>query len=287
MSRKFPILLYHRVGPRDGSYMDAYTVSPEAFRAQMEQLHRERWHPISIASALAGGDLPRRAVAITFDDGFASNREHAWPVLERFGFPADTFIVTGRLAQSNLWDRAEDAIWPLLSEEELASADNELMTFHSHTATHTQLTSIINDERALRKELDRSANDLSDTIPNWGSGFAYPFGTWNWRIRDKIQSFGYSWACSCLEGLNSARTNPFLLRRVSIDEADVGIRLRLKLITGRTLLKWPPERPAEISLAKAWLSKELAKHAIGIGRSRTRNGTADGVGRDLDSQPTG
>jgi peptidoglycan/xylan/chitin deacetylase (PgdA/CDA1 family) len=49
-----------------------------------------------IADALDGGrELPRRAVAITFDDGFADLREHAFPVLQRAKFPATVFVATG------------------------------------------------------------------------------------------------------------------------------------------------------------------------------------------------
>ena len=289
MSHKFPILLYHRIGPRNGSYMDAYTVSPDAFLAQMEQIHREDWQPISITAALKGGtqNKSRRQVAITFDDGYASNREYAWPILEKFGFPSDSFVVTERLAQSNVWDGPENGTWPLLSSENLVSANSQLMMFHSHSATHPQLTAILNDRRAIERELDRSRNSPTTALLNWGNGFAYPFGVWNWQVIDKVRAAGYRWACTCMEGLNSSGTNPYLLRRVEVDECDIGWRLRLKLLTGRSLLKWPPDRPPEIRLAKAWLAKEFAKHGSDIGRSRVPDGTAECHCRDLDSRPPG
>jgi peptidoglycan/xylan/chitin deacetylase (PgdA/CDA1 family) len=289
MNRKFPILLYHRVGPLDGSYMDAYTVSPEAFLAQMKQIERDGWHPVSISDALAGDreTLPRWPLAITFDDGFASNREYAWPILERFGFPSETFVVIERLAQSNLWDGPENATWPLLSPEEMAAADSGLMTFHSHTATHPELNAIVDDSKTIARELDRNAKSVPASLANWGDGFAYPFGQWNWRVLDAVRDAGYRWACTCLEGRNSPRANPYLLRRVVVEERDIGARLTLKLLTGRSLLKWPPDFPPEVRLAKAWLSKELAKHGIAIGRSRAPQGTADCHSRDLDSRPAG
>lgn len=269
MSGKFPILLYHRVGPRDGSYMDAYTVSPEAFLAQMEQIHREGWRPTSIAAAFGGGarNPPRRSLAITFDDGYASNREYAWPILERLGFPSDTFVVTERLAQSNLWDGPEEGVWPILSREQLADANSKLMRFHSHSATHPELTSIADDSEAVERELKRSLAGPSASLSNWGDGFAYPYGVWSWRVVEQVRAAGYRWACTCLEGLNSPRTDPFLLRRVEIHERDIGARLSLKLLTGRSLQKWPPQLPAEIRLAKAWLTKQFVKHGVAVGSS--------------------
>jgi len=269
MSYKFPILLYHRVGPLDGSPMDAYTVSPEAFLAQKEQIDREGWRPVPIATALDDSRriAPPRTLAITFDDGYASNREYAWQVLERLGFSSDSFVVTERLAQSNVWDGPLNGTWPILSREDLAGADDRLMMFHSHSATHPELTAILDDVTALERELAESRIALANSLANWGSGFAYPYGVWNRRVVDEVRSAGYRWACTCLEGLNSPRTNPFLLRRVEVTESDIGWRLRIKLLTGRSLSKWPPNRPPEIRLAKAWLAKQLAKHGIATDRS--------------------
>ena len=43
------------------------------------------------------GTLPRRATAITFDDGYADNRIHALPILQRHGLTATFFIAAGYL----------------------------------------------------------------------------------------------------------------------------------------------------------------------------------------------
>lgn len=68
-----------------------------------------------------GRRLPRRAVAITFDDGYRDNLEHAVPVLERLGLPATFFLVPGLLSRrvAAWWEltgwavggAAGDAVW--------------------------------------------------------------------------------------------------------------------------------------------------------------------------------
>jgi peptidoglycan/xylan/chitin deacetylase (PgdA/CDA1 family) len=102
-ARQLLLLGYHRVMPLgDGSRfhgdLELVSATPAEFEWQVEYLAR-RFEPVTfaqIAEALDGGrELPRRAVAITFDDGFADLREHAFPVLQRAKFPATVFVATG------------------------------------------------------------------------------------------------------------------------------------------------------------------------------------------------
>jgi peptidoglycan/xylan/chitin deacetylase (PgdA/CDA1 family) len=86
------ILMYHSV--RDDPYDFADLIGPgithaaAVFRRQMEILARE-FGPVSLDDILrfvrGQGSLPRRAVAVTFDDGFADNLEVAEPILSHFG----------------------------------------------------------------------------------------------------------------------------------------------------------------------------------------------------------
>lgn len=59
-------------------------------------------------ACLAGGRaLPRRAVAITFDDGYRDNLDHAVPILEELGLPATFFLVPELLTDrvTPWWER--------------------------------------------------------------------------------------------------------------------------------------------------------------------------------------
>lgn len=50
------------------------------------------------------GSLPARAVAITFDDGYADNAELALPILKRQGLTATFFVATGFLDGGRMWN---------------------------------------------------------------------------------------------------------------------------------------------------------------------------------------
>jgi peptidoglycan/xylan/chitin deacetylase (PgdA/CDA1 family) len=227
-----PVLLYHRVGPRDGSPMDRYTVSAARFAAQMAQLADRGWRVVPLEAALdpAAARRGARVAAITFDDGFASNREHAWPVLARHGFPSTTFVVSGELGGTNSWDGMDMPRYPLLRAADVAGADPALLAFQSHGASHASLPEV--GDRELEGELRGSRARLGEVTGRLPALFAYPFGSHSARVREAVRAAGYRGACSCRGGRNNAGTDPYLLRRVEILEADIGWRLSLKLGTG-------------------------------------------------------
>lgn len=89
------ILMYHSVRDDPRQFADVIgpgiTHATSIFRRQMEIVARE-FAPVTlddIVRFLNGeADLPRRAVAVTFDDGFTDNAEIAAPILNHFGIRA-------------------------------------------------------------------------------------------------------------------------------------------------------------------------------------------------------
>lgn len=98
-------LIYHRVLPQRDPMRPGEPTASE-FDWQMRLL-REHFHPLSLQEAtarLAQGALPRRAVCVTFDDGYADNEQIALPVLKRHGIPATVFVSTGYLNGGRMWN---------------------------------------------------------------------------------------------------------------------------------------------------------------------------------------
>jgi peptidoglycan/xylan/chitin deacetylase (PgdA/CDA1 family) len=89
------ILMYHRVAEETADPW-GLAVSPQHFDEQLAWLARHRVvMPLAeLAERHRDGRLPRRAVAITFDDGYACNATRAVPALARHGLPATFFLAT-------------------------------------------------------------------------------------------------------------------------------------------------------------------------------------------------
>src|SRR5262245_7394361 len=94
-SRKFQVLTYHKVSTDDHPFFEP--IHPTLFEQQMRFLKEcYRVFPLTeLVERGQRGDLPDRAVAITFDDGYRDNYDFAFPVLKRYGLPATVFVATG------------------------------------------------------------------------------------------------------------------------------------------------------------------------------------------------
>lgn len=100
------ILGYHRIAEVTH---DPYQmcVTPRNFA---EQLHviRQIANPVTLVElneGLAAGAIPRRAVCVTFDDGYADVLHEAYPLLAEYEVPATVFVTTGFLGDAFWWDR--------------------------------------------------------------------------------------------------------------------------------------------------------------------------------------
>jgi peptidoglycan/xylan/chitin deacetylase (PgdA/CDA1 family) len=91
------VLLYHRICPEGGGagYDKGVSVTPAAFRRQIQYL-AAHYRPISLATLIEGltgvRPLPRRAIHITFDDGYEDVYRYALPIMLRYKIPATVFV---------------------------------------------------------------------------------------------------------------------------------------------------------------------------------------------------
>lgn len=172
------VFTFHRVTTllRDGM-----TVSPRVFRDQLAHLSAtHRVLPASTALSLvrSGAPLRRPVAVITFDDGYRSVLERAFPLMQAEGVVGTCFLSTRYSGTSRRFDHdAEESVRPFLDVMEwpevqlLAEAGWEM---GGHTRNHRRVSELEGDE--LHSEVAGPASDLAEVLGSPPATFAYPFG---------------------------------------------------------------------------------------------------------------
>ena len=219
------VLCYHRIGgPLE---LGVTRVGRSVFARQMTALARAGWRTLSLEEfarqRTAHG--ARRTFLLSFDDGYASLAEHAYPVLADLGFTATTFLITDYVGKANTWDvqytwnRLRHLSWTDIEQWQARGFE-----FASHGATHRRLTWL--DDAAIETELRGSREALMDRLgPAAGRAIAYPFGAVNPRVIGFAQKAGYELGFGGVRG----NGDPLLVSRIPVyfwDAGDVPFGLR-------------------------------------------------------------
>ena len=239
------ILMYHHISPRtafpdnpDPSEGWQFAHSPEGFERHLRELDRRGWRFLSLPDMVRiireTGQEPSKAVAITFDDGWRDNYDHALPLLLKLGRTATFFLTTDHFHRG-----VEEA--KKMSAAQVRDLVGAGMTVGGHTRTHPDLTRI--PEGQAQEEIEGCKADLEGLLGRPVTCFAYTGGAFNRRVAELTRCAGYQAACSVLGPADNDRSSPFWMFRDLITEgmhrpAD---RYRLSPLA-RRLLAWRVRR---------------------------------------------
>ena len=185
-----PVLCYHRIGgPLE---LGVTRVGRSVFARQMTALARAGWRTLSLDEFATGRTAQgaRPTFLLTFDDGYASLADHAFPVLADLGFTATTFVVTDYVGKTNDWDvrytwnRLAHLDWAAIERWKARGFD-----FASHGASHRRLTWL--SDGAAADELGRARSTLQARLGR-SEAVAYPFGAVDGRVIRLARQAGYT-----------------------------------------------------------------------------------------------
>lgn len=182
---KVVVLMYHRLGrvvlPRRKRGGDLYCLPPGRFERHLE-LIAESGLPVLPFAALARPEAAAaagsRAVALTFDDGHASDLHIALPALLRHGFPAAFFVTAAWVGTPGHLD------WPQVRElRELG------MTVGAHGWDHRPLSELAPVELARQlRDTRRLIAERAGAAPEF---LALPAGAGNAQVIAAAFDAGY------------------------------------------------------------------------------------------------
>jgi peptidoglycan/xylan/chitin deacetylase (PgdA/CDA1 family) len=201
------VLCYHSISHTDVST----AVSPEEFEKQLEMLRHHGYAFVSLTDVVAwmrgesaSRRMPRKAVALTFDDGYADFETAVIPLLEKFNVPATIFLVGDEKGSH----AALGNDIPLLSPEAFARVrTHALVEIGFHSMTHANPAGLSSEE--LAEEI-RAPFDVAQGKPRF---FAYPGGKHTEQLRSMLRSNGYEAAFGIRPVLVHKNTDPYLVPR--------------------------------------------------------------------------
>lgn len=212
MITSLPILTFHALDDQPL----VISFPPQLFQQGMGRLYAHGYRTLNLAEFASylgtARPLPEKSFVVTFDDGYQSVYDHAFPVLQRYGFSATVFLTTGETTP-----RTEAIRLPslygrfMLSWGEIKEMHRWGIQFGAHTLTHPDLTRSPH-ERA-EAEICGSQQIIEDSLGGPVSCFAYPYGRYDSNTREIVREH---FTCACSDTLGLARTgsDPFSIERV-------------------------------------------------------------------------
>lgn len=192
------IFCYHRLV--DKVRAPGTEIKTPDFEAQMQMLKDKGITVISLQDYLAWRrgekNIPPRSAVITFDDGWKSQYEVAWPILKKFNYPVTLFIYTEGVRGGH-FGGGEAMTWEMLAEMRDAGVD-----IQAHSATHQDLrkgydsinkkkTTGEEYEKWLQNEVVGSKQLLEQRLGIRVNCFAVPFGNYNDHVKEICRNAGY------------------------------------------------------------------------------------------------
>lgn len=134
VSRDVPVLMWHNLAEESSGDM---TISVDTFRAQIEALHEAGFKTVSLQQLYDyvhfGTELPEKPIVLTFDDGYFSNYEYAFLILQEYDMQATIFAIGVSVGKDTYKD-TDHAMTPHFGADEAREmVDSGLISVQSHT----------------------------------------------------------------------------------------------------------------------------------------------------------
>jgi peptidoglycan/xylan/chitin deacetylase (PgdA/CDA1 family) len=148
---------------------------------------------------------------LTFDDGYKSFRQYAYPILKELGFTATLFVYADYVGAGR----------NALGWKDLRELEAEGFHVEAHSKTHTDLRRVAGESdtqfaRRMQAELGQPLELLQRQLGKLSRVLAYPYGATDEDVVRKVQEYGYIAAFTVRREGNPSFVEPLRARRSQI-----------------------------------------------------------------------
>lgn len=223
LRREMPIIMYHRFIEQDSEKGVHGTWMPIAmFEKHLRLMKWLGYETLTFRDLADKGFIHRlqygkKYLMITADDGYQDNLTRMLPLLEKYGYKAVVYVVTGE--GYNRWDVEHptnpDTKVSLMSGEQVkALAATGHVEIGGHTLTHPRLSQLTAEQQA--HEIQENKRQLETLLGHPLLSFAYPYGDMNDSAKEQAIAAGYRFAVATNSGPKAMHQDPYQIRRIAI-----------------------------------------------------------------------
>lgn len=245
-----PALCYHQVRPGASGQFE---LTPDVFREQLGILKAQGYKSLNSDELLAmlrsNNASAGRSIVLSFDDGYASVYDFAFPIMKEMGFTGIACIYPQFIGAGSAmtWDQLR----------ELAS---EGWSIESHSMSHTNLAMGYGTPAHaafLKHEIADTRQLLEKQLGAPVKFMVWPYGIYTEQAENVARDAGYLGAMTVDGGANYPGLDTFRVKRQVVYRSDTREKFLIRLGMAAVQVTDQHPRPGEVTTALASVGCKL------------------------------
>ena len=216
--RNLPVVMYHHI-TENKNRAGKYVIMKDELRRDLDYIKENGYTTVTVRDLIDYVDgkreLPEKIIMLTFDDGFESVRELAWPLLKERKMKA-VLSVVGSITETYAENADRNINYAYLNWDDLRELDeSEEFEIQNHTYDMHSTNkngrkglsrkggeSPVDYEAALTEDLLRMQKLLKNLSGVDATAIAYPYGSYSRETLEIVKKLGFRCSLVCEERIN-------------------------------------------------------------------------------------
>lgn len=241
------IITYHHLmeeGEFDVKTQGNLIVSPKRFEEQLKALKKAGYNCIFISNLKdyheKKASLPKKPLLITFDDGYSSNYDLAYPILKKIDMKATIFVIGNSIRNEKnpalgyksfmTWQQAKEM-------QDSGIIDIQSHTYNLHNTlkegefipamTNRLMVNGVKEsnkeyEKRIERDLKLSKHEIEKYVGNKVIALSFPFGSYNGQCCKIAKDIGMDYQFSTSQGKNKLIFKYDVYNRITMKDEYTG-----------------------------------------------------------------
>lgn len=221
-SRWIPVLMYHKIPDHEIESQHKIYVTKQNFEKHLQFFKSRGFETLTFSDLkkfrtgeLSFKEFPKKPLILTFDDGYTDNLQNASPLMKKYGFKAQLFLLANQGINQNSWDvNSTEPAHEIVSGKDRQKWLESQFEIGSHGFSHEKITQLSNQDAI--KELSESKKSLEQEFNKPVNVYAFTYGITDNNSAQLAQSTGYEYAVNTDTGGLLLEEEPYSIFRVNV-----------------------------------------------------------------------